>query len=154
MRRALAVTATILFVLACGGGGASPAEDLPTEASLHERAESSAKAFTDGNWRDAYQYTSPRFREICPSENWGVLMETGMKALKNRIATGQDEPIEFSLIRVTTVRDTGRAHVELREQGRPIDRGPEYKGDRWVVADGEWWAESINWFAGCQLPNF
>ena len=154
MLKALAVTATMLLILACAGGSASPAEDVPTESSLHERAESYAKAFSDGNWADAYPYTSPRFREICPPENWGVLMGVGLKGLKNRISIGQDERIEFSLVQVTTVGAIGRAHVELREQGRPIDRGSKYKGDRWVVADGEWWAESVNWFAGCQLPNF
>ena len=147
MRRALVVTSTILFILACGDGGASPAEGVPSEASLRERTESYAKAFTDGNWPDAYQYNSPRFRAICPTENWGVLMGAGMKALRGRIAIDQDE-------RITAVGDTGRAHVELREQGRPIDRGSKYIGDRWVVADGEWWAESIDWFAGCQWPNF
>ena len=154
MRKVLAVAATGLFILACGGGGTSPDEGGPSEASLHERAEIYAKAFTDANWVDAYPYTSPRFREVCPAENWGVLMGAGLKALKDRIAIGQDERIEFSLVRVTVARDTGRAHVELVQQGRPIDRGSKYKGDRWVVADGEWWAESITWFAGCQLPNF
>ena len=154
MRRALVVTSTILFILACGDGGASPAEGVPSEASLRERAESYAKAFTDGNWPDAYQYNSPRFREICASGNWIVLMRAGMKSLRGNIAIAQDQRIEFSLVRVTAEGNIGRAYVELREQGRPIERGPKYKGDRWVVADGVWWAESITWFSGCQLPNF
>ena len=121
---------------------------------LRERAERYAKAFTDSNWTDAYQLTSPRFREICASENWQVLMGAGLKTLKGTVSIAQGQKIEFSLVRVTATGNFGRAHVELRNQGETIDRGLEAEGDRWVFTDGEWWAEAVNWYDGCQWPNF
>ena len=81
-------------------------------------------------------------------------MGAGLKSLMGSIGTEPGQEVEFSLLRVTAAGTLGRADVELRNQGQPIDSGPVDIGNRWVYADGEWWAESVTWFNGCQLPNF
>ena len=175
MRMVLAVTVSILFILACGDGGedapvasdpaptpfpvaqaiataartASPVQEVSMEAALRERAESHAKAYTDANWPDAYDHMSPRFRQICDSVQFGIQRATGMFMFASLY--GLDERnLGFSVERVSVDDEVGLVYGGFLYEGQPAllaEQGDV--GQRWVFVDGNWWQESEGWASGC-----
>ena len=144
-----------LFLVACGG---SPAPTLtppptasgsdPTEAGLQSRAESKAKAQSDGKWAEWYRFLSPDSKSECSEAEFSAAADFAISAFKESKGLEKSEELEFRVQEVTVQGTQGQVGVDMYFDGELLFDSPK---EPWVYADGNWW--SVIRIAECGLPT-
>jgi len=139
---AIVVIAT-MAMLACGSDSGSD----PTEAGLLSRAESLAKAQSDGKWAEWYTFLSPDSRSGCSEADFSAGAAAGISSFKEFKGLGESDQLEFRVQGVTVQGNQGQVLVDMYLDGELIFDSPN---EPWVFADGNW--RSIMMVAECGSP--
>ncbi len=147
MRGLLALAVLVCVLVACGGAGENG--DKTPEEALSDRAAEFFGALGDENFLRAHSFTSPRFREICLSGEWGIGLRFAVDLIKG-IGGGEDSELEWRVSGVTVEGDTGSVDADILLDGVMVDFSDESDASGWVLVDGQWWQEADDWEEGCE----
>ena len=164
----LILTLTILASIAAACGG-SPTQTLtpaattspaptftpapaasgsdPTEAGLRSRAESLAKAQSDGKWAEWYKFLSPDSKSGCSEADFSAAAAAGISSFREFKGLEESDQLEFRVQGVTVQGTQGQVLVDMYFDGELIFDSPN---EIWVFADGIGW--SLMWVADCGPP--
>ena len=164
----LILTLTILASIAAACGG-SPTQTLtpaattspaptftpapaasgsdPTEAGLRSRAESLAKAQSDGKWAEWYKFLSPDSKSGCSEADFSAAAAAGISSFREFKGLEESDQLEFRVQGVTVQGTQGQVLVDMYFDGELIFDSPN---EPWAFADGNWW--SVMMVAECGSP--
>ena len=162
----LATIALVLSLAGCGAGAApAPTTDVvPADAdpekALRVRADEAHAALNASDWKQYYQYQSPRLRrprwpyglelvQPCSRDKFAVAMEKAVTEVRGTSGLGVDEPVRWGTASVEAEGNEGLVFVDITLNGELVDYTADDAGIRWVLIDGQWWREDPDWRDGC-----
>ena len=120
----------------------------PTEDGLRSRAESLAKAQSDGKWDEWYKFLSPGSKSECSGADFAAAADFGISAFKESTGLEKSDELEFRVQEVTVQGTQGQVVVDMYLGGELFFDSPN---EHWVYADCNWW--SVFSAVGCGLPT-
>ncbi|MCH7737184.1 MAG: hypothetical protein IH872_07255 [Chloroflexi bacterium] len=145
---AFVVIATVAM-LACGGASGPDS----AESGLRSRAESQAKAQSDGNWAKWYGFFSPGNKSACTEAEFSAAAEFSMSTFRESKGLADSDQLEFSVQEVTVNGDQGLVIGDIYLDGQLFFDSPN---ENWVFVDGDWWSVNTGgpgcWSTSAQMP--
>ena len=142
------VIATVAM-LACGGASGPDS----TEGGLQSRAESQAKAQSDGDWAEWYKFLSPGNRSVCTEADFSADAELSMSLFRESKGLDESDELEFRVQEVTVNDTHGLVAVDMYLDGELVYDSPD---ENWVFVDGDWWSVNSGgpgcWSTSAQAP--
>jgi len=129
---AIVVIATVAL-LACGRRTGPD----PTEAGLRGRAESKAKAQSDGKWAEWYKFLSPDSKSGCSEADFSAIADFGISSFREVKGLEDSDELEFRVQEVTVQGTQGQVVVDMYLDGELFFDSPN---EPWVFAGGNWWS--------------
>ena len=142
---AMVVIAT-MAMMACGGASGSD----PTEAGLRSRAESQAKAVSDGDWAGWYNFFSPGNKSVCSEAEFSAAVDIEMSSFRESRELEESDELEFRVREVTVQGTQGLVIVDIYLDGELLF---DSINNNWVFADSNWWSVDSGGSLFCQPPS-
>ena len=138
------VVITAVAMLACGGTSNSDS----TEATLRIRAESQAKAQSDGNWAGWYEFFSPQNKSACSETEFSAAAGLSISTFRESKGLEESDKLEFRVQEVTVQGTQGIVEVDMYLDGELLVDSPN---ENWIFTDGDWWSVNSGG-PGCLSP--
>ena len=140
----LPLTIVTLMTVACGAASGSD----PTEAGLQSRAESQAKAQSDGDWAGWYNFLSAGNKSACSVVDFAAGADMSMSSFKGSKGLAESDGLEFRVQEVTVQGTQGLVIGDIYFDGELLLDSPN---ENWIFVDDDWW--SVISIAECRLPS-
>ena len=109
----------------------------PTEDGLRSRAESQAKAVSDGDWAGWYKFFSPVNKSVCSEAEFSAAMGRNMSMFRESRELEESDGPEFRVQEVTVQGTQGLVIGDIYLNGELLF---DSINESWVFADGNWWS--------------
>ena len=129
----LALTVLAAIAVACGSSSGSD----PTETGLRSRAESQAKAQSDGKWAEWYKFFSAGNKSACSEAEFSAAADLSMSMFRESRELDESDQLEFRVQEVTVSGAQGIVVFDIYLDEELFFDAPS---ENWVFADGDWWS--------------
>ena len=129
----LALTVLAAIAVACGSSSGSD----PTETGLRSRAESQAKAQSDGKWAEWYKFFSAGNKTACSEAEFSAAVDLSMSMFRESRELDESDQLEFRVQEVTVSGAQGIVVFDIYLDEELFFDAPS---ENWVFADGDWWS--------------
>ena len=138
----------LLFIICLGCGEGAPAATATAEQVLRARATEAYEASKSNSWDELYQYTSPRFRQVCDSVGFVARVDSFVALIHGFMSISEASIVEFEVRDVQITGEEAAVFIEYLSEGELLELGDKGRR-RWVLRDGVWWEEHPSWQDGC-----